>query len=140
MQNSSQNRLDFTVPNGIAKGYRVVLTLQNVQFHQNKYGRLRPELNDPNFFDKEVVDAINDPTVVYPAIEKIDPISKQIKFQKNVYVFYKERVRFFNNGIEVIWYTKVTARKYFFKKLIIITPYYSAKINEAKKCLPKTQI
>lgn len=128
-----ENRLDFVVKNGIAKDYRVILTHQCIEFHKKKYGHLRSELDDKDFIERDVVDAMQTPDEVYPSIKKV---GTDYKIEKNAFVFYKENKarRYAKNGIEIRWYIKVIVRRKFFKKLLIITPYYADKIVEKKRC------
>lgn len=139
---SNEYRLDFVIKDGIGKGRRVTLTQQNIDFHIQKYGNDRPELNQDEFYDL-VKEAMEKPDVVYPRI-KIDANGK-VNIIKNVYVFYKENVerRYEKNGMVVKHYARVVVRKVwsnFQKGLEIVTPFYSPRINEERRCQPTTKI
>lgn len=141
-ESSNEYRLDFVVKDGIAKGYRVTLTQQNIDHHIQKYAEDRPELQDPDFIVKDVVEAMENPDLVYPGIF-IDSAAGTVKTKKNIYVFYKEKVdrRYTKDGVVIKHYVRVIVRKLRFRNILeIVTPFYSARINEEKKCQPITQI
>ena len=139
-ESSKKYRLNFVIQGGIAKGFKATLEQQTINFHVRKYGDNRPELNDADFIDKDIKEALENPDAVYPSLY-IDNSGNTLP-KKNVYVFYKEKVerRYTKNGITVKWYTKVVVRKKWLRKLDVITPYYSSKINEEKRCKPITKI
>lgn len=142
-ESSNKYRLEFVVKDGIAKGYTVILTQQNIDHHQQKYGNRRPELTDNNFFDKDVKATLENPDLVYPSISGDPDDPSKFSITKNIYVFYKEKPErsYTINSSNVKCYSKVVVRKKtLFRKLEIVTTYYSFKINEEKRCQPITKI
>ncbi|OGY43909.1 MAG: hypothetical protein A2729_01140 [Candidatus Buchananbacteria bacterium RIFCSPHIGHO2_01_FULL_39_14] len=135
----SEHRLDFLVQNeGIAKGWKVILTNQCLQYHINKYGKNRPELLNNNFIDKDIQEAIENPDYVYPSIKKV---FGRIKKRKTI-VFYKEKVNrtFILNGKEMKYFVKIVIRRKRGKILDIVTALITPNINEGKLCQPLTKI
>ncbi len=137
---SEKYALDCSIKNGVAKGFRLTLTEQCLEIHKSEHGDRRPELFDPKFINQDVPDAVKNHDSVYPSL--YENSSGEVKPKKNVYVFYKENINrsFTFNGKEIRYYVRVIARKVFFKKLEIISPLYSVRINEKNRCQPITKI
>lgn len=132
-------RLDFLIKNGLAKGFRVVLTHQSLDWHKNKYGNMRPYLSDDSFLDTDVELALNEPGFVYRGLNKRGIPSKKFC------VFYREIAgqsnQFGFKNIHVKSYVRIVCRKSFLsRKLEIITILKTNHINEQKKCKPISTI
>lgn len=138
---SNKRRLDFKVTRGIFNGYRVFLTEDCVNEHRNKYSGQRRELEDDDFFDVEVVNAMNSPDLVYKST-RLDA-NKNIKFRKRQFVVYKERVdaRCTFNGRELKFYVKICIKiRRLLKSIEIRTALYTDKVNDSKRCQPINNI
>lgn len=137
---SKNNRLDFKVAGGIANGYTVIWTNECFEQHKTDYGHIRTELNDNNFIDNSVVNAIKNPDAVYSSTKQDS--SGKIVIRKRQYVFYKENSSFVYNSKEIKYYIKVAVvvTNWFSKSMEIMTALYTDRIPEKNRCKPVSNI
>ena|SRR3989344_5384691 len=138
---TKKNILEFTVENGIAKGWTVILSEQCLDWHRKEHGSNRPEIFSDTFIHVDIREAIENPFVVYPSIRVRKNRSVKIDYTKRV--FYKEipDSRLLLNNQPIPNYVRVVTQILKLSNTLeIITALKSDKINERNRCKPFTKI
>jgi hypothetical protein len=136
------NRLEFTINNGLAKGWKAYLTHECLDWHIREYGGMRPEITDDDFIDKCVVNTIKKPRIIYPSVELNN--HKEL-ICRDALIFLKETINFnfpfLVDGKRKRDFIKVVVERNFKnKELKILTCFLTPWIGVDKYVHPITNI
>jgi hypothetical protein len=130
-----KNALCFTANSGVAKGWTIFWTEKCLFNHQRNYGNLRPYLDESDFVEKKVKEAIENSSIVKQDV-KIDDKTKKKILKNDIIVFYKELL---NNKYQydgkpdsgIMEYLRVVCSRDSVKKtLCITTAHITPRINK----------